>query len=75
MSELNYLLEESAKFPKPAHAHLGLNLLKSRIDERYDKGICKGGSCYECLNLSCKRDHDAQTYWMNQFFKRVGLVK
>ena len=73
MSELSYLLEESSKFPKPAHAHLGIETLKKRINTRFEDGTCKGGSCYECDNLSCKRDHDAETWIMNRLFKLVGM--
>ena len=70
MKTMKYLLEESGRFPKPAHAHLSLSTLQKRIDTRYDKGICKGGSCYDCNNLSCKRDHDAEAWIMNNLFER-----
>ena len=71
---MEYLLKESSELPKPAHAHLGLSTLKDRINKRFDDGTCKGGSCYECNNLSCKRDHDAESYHMNRFFKLAGLT-
>ncbi len=64
---MNYILEESNRFPKPAHAHLSLSTLQKRIDER----SCKGGSCYECNNLSCQRDHDAEIWIMNRLFEQL----
>ena len=38
-----------------------------------DINVDKGDPCYECDNLSCKRDHDAETYLMNRLFKLVGM--
>ena len=73
MTQLEYLLKESSEFPKPAHTHLGLKNIQDRISKRFEDGSCKGGSCYECKNLSCKRDHDAETYIMNLYFKALGL--
>ena len=71
MKSKNFLLDESSEFQKPKHSNMSLKQLQDRINTRYRTGECAGGSCYDCDNLECKRDHDAETYYEEMFFLDV----